>query len=202
LKTIAADTAAIALNWEKAQCGRLRRKVIVGNRSRALPSMKTSACKSPTVVASRTLSGTQAGLPRRAGSVRARERRWRSRRYGGGHTTARRPPDDIPPLSVALARQQDARRLCSPGRQWAGTRLRLLPRRRDRTRQAKVLTNDEARRIAFNVAMLPAESLRPPQRRRVLGFRPRHQAKRPCHFRVGPNAPCLHSGPSKNGGIL
>jgi hypothetical protein len=105
----------------KAQCGRLRRKVIVGNRSRALPSMKTSACKSPTVVASRTLSGTQAGLPRRAGSVLARERRWRSRRYGGGHTTARRSLDDITPLPIALARRQDRRRLCRPGRQRRGS---------------------------------------------------------------------------------
>jgi hypothetical protein len=64
----------------KVQCGRLRRKVIVGSRSGAPPSMKTSPCKSPTVVASRTLSGAQAGLPRRAGSVPARERHWRSRR--------------------------------------------------------------------------------------------------------------------------
>jgi hypothetical protein len=91
----------------KVQCGGLRRKVIVGSRSRALPSMKTSPCKSPTVVASRTLSGTQAGLPRRAGSVRARERRWRSHRCGGGHTTARRPLDDIPPFPGTMACRPD-----------------------------------------------------------------------------------------------
>jgi hypothetical protein len=57
-------------------------------------------------------------------------------------------------------------------------------------RQAKVLTKDEARRIAVNVAMPESgESLRAPQR--SVGLRP-----------VGPNAPCLHSGPSKNGEIL
>jgi hypothetical protein len=61
--------------------------------------MKTSPSKSPTVVASRTLSGTQADLPRQGGSVRARERRWRSRRFGGGYTTVRRLRDDrAPPL--------------------------------------------------------------------------------------------------------
>jgi hypothetical protein len=46
-----------------------------------------------------------------AGSVRARERRCRSSQCGGGPTTARRLPDDIPPLPIALARRQDAGRL-------------------------------------------------------------------------------------------
>jgi hypothetical protein len=87
------------------------RKFTVGSRSRALPSMKTSPCKSPMVVASRTFSETQASLPRRAGSVRARERRWRSRRCGGGRTTTRRP-DDIPPFPRTLASRRNARRLC------------------------------------------------------------------------------------------
>ncbi len=62
--------------------------------------MKTSPCKSLTVVASRTLSETQADLPRSDGSVRARERRWRSRRFGGGHTTVRRLHDEHPAASL------------------------------------------------------------------------------------------------------
>jgi hypothetical protein len=117
--------------------------------------MKTSACKSPTVVASRTLSGTQAGLPQRAGSVRARERRWRSRRCGGGHTAARRPLDDIPPLPRTLARRQDTRGYVV--RDANGQALAHIYSRDNESeaRQAKMLTKDEARRIAVNVARLP-----------------------------------------------
>jgi hypothetical protein len=106
-------------------------------------------------VASRTLSGTQAGLPQRAGSVRARERRWPARRCGGGHTTVRRLPDDIPPLPSSMARRQNARRLCRQGAN--GQALAYLYSRDNdaEARQAKVLTKDEARRIAINMARLP-----------------------------------------------
>jgi hypothetical protein len=51
----AGDTGAIAPDWEKAQCHRLW-KVSVGNRSKVRPLMKTSPCKSPTGMASRTFS--------------------------------------------------------------------------------------------------------------------------------------------------
>ena len=62
--------------------------------------------------------------------------------------------DDIPPLPCALARRQGARRLCRPGRHRAGACVPLFATKRGRGRQAKVLTNDEARRIAINVARL------------------------------------------------
>ena len=48
-----------------------------------------------------------------------------------------------------------SRRLCRPRRQWAGDRLSLLAQLRPRPPQAKMLTPDEARRIAVNIARLP-----------------------------------------------
>jgi hypothetical protein len=51
-----------------------------------------------------TLHG-HVGEQRPAGSIRGRERRWRSRRSGGGHTLSRRLAlNDIPPIPRALAR--------------------------------------------------------------------------------------------------
>jgi hypothetical protein len=61
----------------------------------------------------------------------------------------------ITPLPASLARRQDAARLCCPRRQPAGACVHLLARERVEARQAKVLTADEARRIAVNIARLP-----------------------------------------------
>jgi hypothetical protein len=56
-------------------------------------------------------------------------------------------------ISIALAHRPDAGRLHRPGRQRAGD---VYPRDNDEeARQAKVLTKDEARRIAINIARLP-----------------------------------------------
>jgi hypothetical protein len=63
------------------------------------------------------------------------------------------PPASRPTLPYALARRQDAGRLRRARRERAGARYS-----RDteaEARQAKVLTKDEARRIAINIARLP-----------------------------------------------
>jgi hypothetical protein len=52
----------------------------------------------------------------------------------------------ITPLPAAMARRQDATR-CRPGRQRSG--------KRGRGAAGEVLTKDEARRIAINIARLP-----------------------------------------------
>jgi hypothetical protein len=59
------------------------------------------------------------------------------------------------PLSVALARRPGAERLCRPGAN--GQALAYLYSRDNDAEawQAKVLTKDEARRIAINIARLP-----------------------------------------------
>jgi hypothetical protein len=50
----------------------------------------------------------------------------------------------------------DTGRLRRPRRQWVGARVHLLSRENEaEARQAKVLTPDEARRIAVNIARLP-----------------------------------------------
>jgi hypothetical protein len=54
-----------------------------------------------------------------------------------------------------MARRPDARRLCGPGRQRAGARYLYSRDNEDEARQAKVLTKDEARRIAINMARQP-----------------------------------------------
>jgi hypothetical protein len=56
-------------------------------------------------------------------------------------------PMTSPPLPASLARRQDARWLCRTGRQQAIAYLYSRDSEAD-ARQAKVLTNDEARRIA------------------------------------------------------
>jgi hypothetical protein len=60
-----------------------------------------------------------------------------------------------PPLPVALARRPDARRLRRPGRQRAALAYLYSRDNEAEARQAKVLTKDEVRRIAINVARLP-----------------------------------------------
>ena len=50
---------------------------------------------------------------------------------------------------------QDPRRLCRPKRQRAGDRVCVPPADTGGAMQAKVLTKDEARGIAVNIAQLP-----------------------------------------------
>jgi hypothetical protein len=59
------------------------------------------------------------------------------------------PGANVPPLPRALARRQDPRRQCRPRRQ------RDSRDNEAEALQAKVLTKDEARRIALNIARLP-----------------------------------------------
>jgi len=61
----------------------------------------------------------------------------------------------LPPIPAALARRQDSRRLCHPRRHRAGARLSVLRDNPTEALQAKMLTKDEARRIAVNIARLP-----------------------------------------------
>jgi hypothetical protein len=58
------------------------------------------------------------------------------------------------PLQAALDCRTNSRRLCGEGRDWPIARIRL--RARDAGADtAKVLTMDEARRVASNIAKLP-----------------------------------------------
>jgi hypothetical protein len=59
------------------------------------------------------------------------------------------------PLPVALARRSHAGRLCRPGRQRAALACLYSRDNEAEARQETMLTKDEARRIAVNVAKLP-----------------------------------------------
>jgi hypothetical protein len=61
----------------------------------------------------------------------------------------------IPSLSATLARREDAGRLCRARRQRSGAAYIYSRQNEAEARQAKVLTADEARRIAINIARLP-----------------------------------------------
>jgi hypothetical protein len=67
----------------------------------------------------------------------------------------RRIAKNGPPLSAALARRQDTGRLCRPRCQRPGIAYIYSRENEADALQAKVLTKDEARRIAVNVATLP-----------------------------------------------
>jgi hypothetical protein len=60
-----------------------------------------------------------------------------------------------PPLPDPLAFRQDRRWLRRPRREWASARYLYSRENEDEAQQAKVLTVDEARRIAANIARLP-----------------------------------------------
>jgi hypothetical protein len=59
------------------------------------------------------------------------------------------------PLQSTMDRRTHHWWLCREGRQRKRARLRLWPRDREQADTAKVLTMDEARRIASNIAKLP-----------------------------------------------